>query len=47
MFIHGGGSYSKGYFSLAKTLNEKFNIENFYKGIETIPHFHKYFAEMS
>ena len=26
--------------------NEKFNIENFYKGIETIPHFHKYFAEM-
>ncbi len=27
--------------------NEKFNIENFYKGIETIPHFHKYFAEMS
>ena len=27
MFIHGGGSYSKGYFSLAKTLNEKFNIE--------------------
>ena len=27
--------------------NEKFNIENFYKGIETIPHFHKHFAEMS
>lgn len=27
--------------------NEKFNIENFYKGIETIPHFHKYFAEIS
>ena len=27
--------------------NEKFNIENFYKGIETIPHFHKYFTEMS
>ncbi|MBP6431935.1 MAG: dipeptidase [Ferruginibacter sp.] len=26
--------------------NEKFNIENFYKGIETIPYFHKYFAEM-
>jgi acetylornithine deacetylase/succinyl-diaminopimelate desuccinylase-like protein len=25
--------------------NEKFNIENFYKGIETIPYFHKYFAE--
>ena len=27
--------------------NEKFNLENFYKGIETIPYFHKYFAEMS
>ena len=26
--------------------NEKFNIENFYKGIETIPYFHKYFTEM-
>lgn len=26
--------------------NEKFNIKNFYKGIETIPWFHKYFAEM-
>lgn len=26
--------------------NEKFNIENFYKGIETIPYFHKFFAEM-
>lgn len=26
--------------------NEKFNIENYYKGIETIPYFHKYFAEM-
>jgi acetylornithine deacetylase/succinyl-diaminopimelate desuccinylase-like protein len=26
--------------------NEKFNVENFYKGIETIPHFHKFFAEM-
>jgi acetylornithine deacetylase/succinyl-diaminopimelate desuccinylase-like protein len=26
--------------------NEKFNLENFYKGIETIPYFHKYFAEM-
>src|SRR5207237_9634290 len=25
--------------------NEKFNIENFYKGIETIPYFHKYFTE--
>src|SRR5450432_1386357 len=25
--------------------NEKFNIDNFYKGIETIPYFHKYFAE--
>jgi len=27
--------------------NEKFNIENFYKGIETIPYFHQYFTEMS
>jgi acetylornithine deacetylase/succinyl-diaminopimelate desuccinylase-like protein len=27
--------------------NEKFNLENFYKGIETIPYFHKHFAEMS
>lgn len=27
--------------------NEKYNIENYYKGIETIPYFHKYFAEMS
>ena len=27
--------------------NEKFNVENYYKGIETIPYFHKYFAEMS
>ncbi|MEJ7611768.1 MAG: dipeptidase [Ferruginibacter sp.] len=27
--------------------NEKFNIENFYKGIETIPYFHKYFTEMN
>ena len=27
--------------------NEKFNIENFYKGIETIPYFHKYFTEMA
>jgi acetylornithine deacetylase/succinyl-diaminopimelate desuccinylase-like protein len=26
--------------------NEKFEIFNFYKGIETIPYFHKYFAEM-
>lgn len=25
--------------------NEKFDIQNFYKGIETIPFFHKYFAE--
>jgi acetylornithine deacetylase/succinyl-diaminopimelate desuccinylase-like protein len=25
--------------------NEKYNIENYYKGIETIPFFHKYFAE--
>ena len=27
--------------------NEKFNLENFYKGIETIPYFHKYFTEMN
>jgi acetylornithine deacetylase/succinyl-diaminopimelate desuccinylase-like protein len=27
--------------------NEKFDIVNFYKGIETIPHFHKHFAAMS
>lgn len=27
--------------------NEKFNIDNFYKGIETIPYFHKYFSEMT
>ncbi|MBN8834244.1 MAG: peptidase dimerization domain protein [Niastella sp. SCN 39-18] len=26
--------------------NEKFNMANFYKGIETIPYFHKYFTEM-
>jgi len=26
--------------------NEKFNLENFYKGIETIPYFHQYFSEM-
>jgi acetylornithine deacetylase/succinyl-diaminopimelate desuccinylase-like protein len=25
--------------------NEKFNIANFYKGIETIPYFHQFFAE--
>jgi acetylornithine deacetylase/succinyl-diaminopimelate desuccinylase-like protein len=25
--------------------NEKFNIDCYYKGIETIPYFHKYFAE--
>jgi acetylornithine deacetylase/succinyl-diaminopimelate desuccinylase-like protein len=25
--------------------NEKFNLENYYKGIETIPYFHQYFAE--
>jgi acetylornithine deacetylase/succinyl-diaminopimelate desuccinylase-like protein len=25
--------------------NEKFNLENFYKGIETIPYFHKHFTE--
>jgi acetylornithine deacetylase/succinyl-diaminopimelate desuccinylase-like protein len=24
--------------------NEKFNLENYYKGIETIPYFHKHFA---
>jgi acetylornithine deacetylase/succinyl-diaminopimelate desuccinylase-like protein len=27
--------------------NEKFDLVNFYKGIETIPWFHRYFAEMS
>jgi acetylornithine deacetylase/succinyl-diaminopimelate desuccinylase-like protein len=26
--------------------NEKFHLANFYKGIETLPYFHKYFAEM-
>lgn len=26
--------------------NEKFNMANFYKGIETIPYFHQYFTEM-
>jgi len=25
--------------------NEKFNLENYYKGIETIPYFHKFFAQ--
>jgi acetylornithine deacetylase/succinyl-diaminopimelate desuccinylase-like protein len=27
--------------------NEKFDLANYYKGIETIPYFHKYFGEMS
>ncbi len=27
--------------------NEKYNIENYYKGIETIPYFHKFFADMN
>ena len=26
--------------------NEKYELNNFYKGIETIPYFHKYYAEM-
>ena len=26
--------------------NEKYDLANFYKGIETIPYFHKYYAEM-
>ena len=26
--------------------NEKYDIANYYKGIETIPYFHKYFSEM-
>lgn len=26
--------------------NEKFNLANYYKGIETIPYFHQYFSEM-
>ncbi len=26
--------------------NEKYNVENFEKGIETLPYFHKYYAEM-
>ena len=25
--------------------NEKYNLENYYKGIETIPYFHKFFAQ--
>lgn len=27
--------------------NEKFDVANFYKGIETIPYFHKYYAEIN
>jgi acetylornithine deacetylase/succinyl-diaminopimelate desuccinylase-like protein len=27
--------------------NEKYNIENYFKGIETIPHFHHHFAELA
>lgn len=27
--------------------NEKYDVANYYKGIETIPYFHQYFAEMS
>ncbi|MBM3158194.1 MAG: dipeptidase [Bacteroidota bacterium] len=27
--------------------NEKYNIENYFKGIETIPYFHQYFASLS
>ena len=27
--------------------DEKFDVTNYYKGIETIPYFHQYFAEMS
>lgn len=27
--------------------NEKYDVANYYKGIETIPYFHKFFAEMS
>ena len=27
--------------------NEKFDVANYFKGIETIPLFHKYFAELS
>lgn len=26
--------------------NEKYNLENYYKGIETIPYFHKFYAEL-
>ena len=26
--------------------NEKYDVANYEKGIETIPYFHKYFAEM-
>ncbi len=26
--------------------NEKYNLENYYKGIETIPYFHKFFSEL-
>ena len=26
--------------------NEKYNIENYFKGIETIPYFHHYFATL-
>jgi acetylornithine deacetylase/succinyl-diaminopimelate desuccinylase-like protein len=27
--------------------NEKYDLYNYYKGIETIPYFHQYFSEMS
>ncbi|MBS0032302.1 dipeptidase [Chitinophaga sp. 22321] len=27
--------------------NEKYGLDNYYKGIETIPYFHKFFAEMA
>jgi len=27
--------------------NEKYDVANYFMGIETIPYFHKYFAEMS
>jgi acetylornithine deacetylase/succinyl-diaminopimelate desuccinylase-like protein len=27
--------------------NEKYDIFNYFKGIETLPYFHKYYAEMS
>ena len=26
--------------------NEKYNVANYYKGIETIPYFHQYFTEL-